>query len=186
MNLKAALTARLQSLRKYIPKVARSRSITRQDGTAIGALLIAVLIFFRKVLFEDGYSIPWDFRSFHLPLATALLNALRSGESLLWDPNTYCGRPLFGDPQVQLYYPPTDVVIALSALLPSLDLAHLLEWQLVLHVFAAGAFTFLFLRRAGISSPAALCGGLIFELGGFFASQAQHLGAIDSAVWIPL
>jgi hypothetical protein len=149
-------------------------------------LCLAVLVFFRRDLFTDWAIIPWDFRYFHLPLATALANALKSGESLLWDPSTYCGRPLFADPQVQLYYLPTDAVIALSAVLPSFHLAYLLEWQLVLHVFAAGALTYFFLRRMGYSRAAALSGGLIFELGGFFASQTQHLGAIDAAAWIPL
>jgi hypothetical protein len=138
------------------------------------------------VLFGHYYIIPWDFRHFLLPLVTALSNGLKSGESLPWDPSTYCGRPLFGDPQVQLYYLPTDLVAALSALFPSFRLVYLLGWQLVLHVFAAGAFTFLLLRRIGLSRQAALCGGLIFELGGFFASQAQHLDAVDSAAWIPL
>ena len=152
----------------------------------LGVLCSAVLVFFRKDLFTDWGIIPWDFRYFHLPLATALVNALKSGESLRWDPSTYCGRPLFADPQVQLYYLPTDAVIALSAAFPSLGLDYLLEWQLVLHVFAAGALTYFLLRRMGCSRPAALCGGLIFELGGFFASQTQHLGAIDSAAWIPL
>lgn len=157
-----------------------------RDLAAVGVLLLAVLVFYRKVLFSGAYILPWDFRHFHVPLAAALSSALKSGESLLWDRSTYCGRPLFADPSVQLYYLPTDAVIALSAVLPSLRLAYLLEWQLVLHVAAAGAFTFLFLRRMGISRPAALCGGLIFELGGFFASQAQHLSAVDSAAWIPL
>ena len=162
------------------------REFDRRGALSVGVLLLAVLVFYRKILFSDAYVIPWDFRYFHLPLAAALSDALKSGESLLWDPSTYCGRPLFADPQAQLYYLPTDAVIVLSAVLPSLRLASLLEWQLVLHVFAAGAFTFLFLRRMGISRPAALCGGFIFELGGFFASQTQHLDAVDSGAWIPL
>jgi Bacterial membrane protein YfhO len=153
---------------------------------ALGVLLLAALVFFRKVLFSQEYVFPWDFRHFHVPLAAALSNALKSGQSLFWDPTTYCGRPIFADPQAQLYYPPTDAVLLLSVFLSSVRLAYLLEWQLVLHVFAAGAFTFLLLRRIGLGRPAALCGGLIFELGGFLASQTQHLDAIDSTAWIPL
>jgi hypothetical protein len=167
---------------------ARARPYLRAAKACAPFLMLfaAALVFFRKVLFGDHYLIPFDFRYFHLPLATAIRDAIASGNSPLWDPSTYCGRPLFADPQAQLYYLPTTAAIGLSVLWPSASLAYLLEWQLVLHVFAAGALAFAMLRRMNISTPAALCGGAIFELGGFFASQTQHLGAVDAAAWIPL
>jgi hypothetical protein len=149
-------------------------------------LLGAVLVFFRKVLFVDDFSIPWDFRTFHLPVANAVAEALRTGQSPLWDPYTYCGRPLFADPQAQLFYPPTLLMTWLFNLFPAVPLEDWMTWQLVLHVFAAGAFTYLLLRRMELSGAAALCGGLAFAMGGFFASQTEHLGAIDAAAWIPL
>ena len=42
------------------------------------------------------------------------------------------------------------------------------------------------LRRLGTGIPAALAGASVFELGPFFASQTQHLGAMDTAAWLPL
>ena len=33
---------------------------------------------------------------------------------------------------------------------------------------------------------AALLGATVFQLGGFFASQTQHLGEMDAAAWLPL
>jgi len=149
-------------------------------------LFAAVAVFFARVLFTHHYLIPWDFRGFHLPLAMAVFDAMKGTGSVLWDTSTYCGRPLFADPQAQVFYPPTDVAVFVSTLFGPSSLAYVLEWQLALHVFAAGAFTYLLLRRLGLSSAAALCGGLVYELGGFFASQTQHLGAINSASWIPL
>ncbi len=53
-------------------------------------------------------------------------------------------------------------------------------------MFLAGAFAFLMLRRLGLAQLPALFGATIFELGGYFASQTQHLGAINAAAWIPL
>ena len=149
-------------------------------------LLAAALIFFREVLFGSGYVIPWDFRYFHYPLATFIADALRAGHLPLWDPYTYCGRPVFADPQAQLFYPPTFITIVLSNIIGGDHLFYLLEWQLVLHVFQAGAFTYALLRNLGLTTAAALLGGLGFELSGFFASQTQHLGAIDAAAWLPL
>src|SRR5262245_37509599 len=144
-------------------------------------LLIAVLVFFRKVLFSPGYVIPWDFRYFHYPLAAFIADALGSGRLPLWDPYTYCGRPFFADPQTQLFYPPTLVTVLLSNMLGGDHLLYLLEWQLALHVFLAGVFTYILLTRLGLARSAALCGAVGFELSGFFASQTQHLGAINAA-----
>jgi hypothetical protein len=116
----------------------------------------------------------------------SIFDAMKGTGSVLWDTSTYCGRPLFANPQAQVFYPPTDVAVFIATFLGSSRLAYALEWELVLHVFAAGAFTYLMLRRIGVCRAAALCSGLIFELGGFFASQTQHLGAIEGAAWIPL
>src|SRR5260370_5826303 len=149
-------------------------------------LLAAVLIFFRKVLFWPGYVIPWDFRYFHYPLAAFIADALRAGQLPLWDPYTYCGRPLFADPQAQLFYPPTLAAILVSNLLGGGHLLYVLEWQLALHVFLAGALTYVLLTRLDLTRAAALCGAVGFELSGFFASQTQHLGAINAAAWLPL
>src|SRR5205814_861791 len=38
----------------------------------------------------------------------------------------------------------------------------------------------------GASVPSALFGGTVYQLGGYFASQAQHLGAICCGAWLPL
>ena len=157
-----------------------------RDLVPLALLLAAVLVFFARVLFTTRYVIPWDFRGFHLPLAMAVFDAMKGTGSVLWDTTTYCGRPLFADPTAQVFYLPTDFTIWISTLAGSSRLAWLLEWELVLHVFAAGAFTYLLLRRMAVSRAAALCGGLVFELGGFFASQTQHMGAVEGAAWIPL
>jgi hypothetical protein len=61
-------------------------------------LLAEVLIFYRRVLF-GAYAIPWDLRTFHLPLATFIADSFRAGEFPLWDPFTYCGRPFYANIQ---------------------------------------------------------------------------------------
>jgi hypothetical protein len=158
----------------------------RSNFTPLVVLLGAALIFFARVLFTNRYIVPWDFRGFHLPLAMTVFDAMKGTGSVLWDTTTYCGRPVFADPQTQVFYPPTDFFIFVATFFGSSQLAYVLEWELMLHVFAAGAFTYLMLRRMGTSRAGALCGGVVFELGGFFASQTQHIGAIEGAAWIPL
>jgi hypothetical protein len=56
----------------------------------------------------------------------------------------------------------------------------------VLQVALAGVFTFALLRRLGAEPSAAWISGTVYELGCFFASQAQHAGAMQGAIWLPL
>jgi hypothetical protein len=56
----------------------------------------------------------------------------------------------------------------------------------VFHALLGGCLTFKLLRRLGVSAVAALVGGTVYQLGAYFATQAQHLGGIDAAAWMPL
>ncbi len=146
-------------------------------------LAAEAVAFFWKVLFlPSRYVIPWDLRYYHLIIAEFLSRGLRLGELPLWDPYTYCGFPIYANLTAGLFYPPM-----LSALL--LGHGHVLYWlelQVAAHVFLAGVFTFWLLRRLGVSALSALAGAGVYELGAFFASQTQHLGAISAAAWLPL
>src|ERR1017187_5359386 len=49
----------------------------------------------------------------------------------------------------------------------------------------AGIGAYLLLRRLECGRGAALFGATAFQLGCFFVSQPQHLGAISAAAWMP-
>ena len=151
-----------------------------------GVLVAEILAFYRLVLFVPGYVIPWDIQEYHLPLATFIANSLRRGELPLWDPYTYCGVPFYANIQAQLFYPPTLVAILASNAVAPHHLLYFLELQLIGHVLAAGVFTYWLLRRLGLAPVAATTGATVYQLGAFFASQTQHLGAIDTVAWLPL
>jgi uncharacterized membrane protein len=78
------------------------------------ALLAEVLAFFRHILFYGHYAIPWDFRYYHLSLASFVARSFERGELPLWDPYTYCGMPIYADLTMQLFYPPALTAILLS------------------------------------------------------------------------
>jgi hypothetical protein len=149
-------------------------------------LLAEVLVFYRHALFREGYVIPWDLRYFHLTHASFIAESLKRGELPLWDPFTYCGRPFAANIQTEVFYPPLVMAVLASNLTGGAHLLNFLEWEVVLHVFLAGVFAFWLLRRLGSGTPAALLGASIYQLGGFFASQAQHMGAVNAAAWLPL
>jgi hypothetical protein len=150
------------------------------------ALLAEVLLFFHRVLFSPSYAVPYDLQGYHAPLATLAARALGSMRLPLWDPYTYCGFPYFANIQTQLFYPPAWPGFLAAKLVGLQHILKVLEWQLALHVFLGGVFTYLLLRRLGVGRASATFGATIFQLGAFFASQTQHLGAVCGAAWMPL
>jgi hypothetical protein len=150
-------------------------------------LLAEVLAFFHKIVFSSRYLIPWDLQFYHQPLAWFASRSLARGELPLWDPYSYCGMPVYANLTTQLFYPPTVAVFLASNWIGAgRHLLYFLEVQIVAHVLLAGVFTLLLLRRIGTSDAGALVGATIYQLSAYFASQTQHLGAIDAAAWLPL
>lgn len=150
-------------------------------------LLAEVLGFWRAVLFSARFAIPWDLQGYHQPLAWFVARSLARGELPLWNPYTYCGIPIYANLTTQLFYPPTLALLILSNWVGGgRHLLYFLELQVVLHALLAGCLAFRLLRRLGVSAAAALIGGTVYQLGAYFATQAQHMGAIDAAAWLPL
>lgn len=149
-------------------------------------LLAEVLAFFRHILFYGHYAIPWDFRYYHLSQAWFIARSFARGELPLWDPYTYCGMPFYANLTAQVFYPPTLAAILLSNWTGGGHLLYWLELQMIAHVFAAGTFTYWLLRRLHAGRAAAVAGATVYQLGAYMASQAEHLGAIDAAAWLPL
>jgi hypothetical protein len=149
-------------------------------------LLAEVLAFFRHILFYGHYAIPWDFGTYHLSQAWFIARSFARGELPLWDPYTYCGMPFYANLTAQLFYPPALAAILLSNWTGGGHLLCWLELQMAAHVFLAGAFTYWLLRRLGLERAPAVVGATIYQLGAYTASQAEHLGAVDAAAWLPL
>ncbi|HLJ17242.1 MAG TPA: hypothetical protein VKV15_22295, partial [Bryobacteraceae bacterium] len=94
--------------------------------------------------------------------------------------------PIHSDLQAQLFYPLTWISIVLGNLSASHKLFYWIEWLVPLHMMLAGLFTFWLLKYLRLPTVFALFGGTVYQLSGFFASQAQHLGAVCCAAWLPL
>src|SRR3984957_905674 len=149
------------------------------------SLLANAVIFFHKPLFSSEYLFPWDFRGVQLPLITFLVDELRHGRFALWNPYTYNGYPVFANIEA-CYFHPLILLCALIASHSPANLPQLLEWAVVLQVTVAGIFTYHFLRELDAGRAAAWAGAIIFETGGYFASRAEHIGAMMAVAWMPL
>jgi len=85
------------------------------------------------------------------------------------------------------YFHPLVLLSAWIAAHTSMDaLPMLLEWTVVLQVWLAGMAAFHLFRKLGAGRSGAFAGAIIFETGGFFASRAQHIGAMMAVAWMPL
>jgi hypothetical protein len=150
------------------------------------ALVLQPLIFYWHVLINPSLHIPYDVEAYYFPVIAYMARCVRRGWAPFWDPYTYAGMPLYGDLQAQLFYPPTWLAILVGNLNAAHNLYYWVEWLIPLHMMLAGLFAFLLARRMGLSHPAALMGATVYQLGGYFASQATHLGAMCDGAWLPL
>ena len=149
-------------------------------------LLLQPVLFFDRVLINPTAHIPFDIAGYHLPLISYLAQSVRHGVAPLWDPYPYCGVPIHADLTAALFYPFTWLAIVAGNHTDGQKLFYWVEFLVPLHMALAGVFTFLLLRRLGLGRPASVLGASVYQLGGYFASQAQHLGAICAGAWLPV
>src|SRR6185369_11142950 len=102
------------------------------------------------------------------------------------DPYVYGGYPIHADIEAQVLYPPAWPAFLLGAARQRDTVLYWLEWEAVLHIGLAGLFTAWLLRRSACGWWASIFGATVFQLGCFFSAQAQHLGAVCGAAWMPL
>ena len=176
-NQPAANTAHQKLFRFHSPST---------EAFSLLLLIAQPILFFFPVLVNPVKSIPYDIEGFHLPLIAYVARCVREHILPLWDPYTYCGVPIHSDLQAQLFYPLTWISIVLGNLSASHKLFYWIEWLVPLHMMLAGLFTFWLLKYLRLPTVFALFGGTVYQLSGFFASQAQHLGAVCCAAWLPL
>jgi hypothetical protein len=106
---------------------------------------------------------------------------LAKGHLVLWNPHYLCGAPFFGGFESAILYPPN----WLCMILP---LAAAINLGIVLHVFLAGFFTYLWALRRGLHPAASFLSGVVFMWGGsyFLHLFAGHLPNLCAMAWAPL
>jgi hypothetical protein len=145
-----------------------------------------VVLFFHKPLFSPAYVFPWDFRNVQLPMLTFLSDQLHQGHFPLWNPFSYCGYPVFANIEACFFHPLILAAAFIAGRTSADSLPMLLEWVVVLQVWAAGIAAYHLFRNFGVKAVPAWTGALIFETGGYFASRAEHIGAMMAVAWMPL
>ncbi len=145
---------------------------------AIATLLLAYPVLSGQFLVNprsDQYIAGFAFRDF-------AAQALRAGQGIpQWNPYMFGGLPYVAAMHGDIFYP-----TALLRMVMPTDLA--MSWGFILHLFAAGLFTYGFLRAWGLGFSASLVGGMAYLLSGPIASYASpgHDGKLFVSALLPL
>lgn len=109
---------------------------------------------------------------------------LAAGEFPLWNPHVYSGYPQFADPQAATFYPIALLIAVLAG--PGYSM-QTIAWDIGLHFFLVGAFTFLFFRHIFGANLPALLSALVFEFGGYLTYYPPlQLSELEVVPWLPL
>src|SRR6266699_431636 len=105
----------------------------------------------------------------------------RLGHVPLWEPELFGGMPYIGAGHGDIFYPTSFLRLVLPV-------ATVINLNFVLHYILAGLFTYLLLRRLGVSWTGSVVSGLAYELSGLIASYPSpgHDGKLFASTALPL
>ncbi len=108
-----------------------------------------------------------------------IVDSLRDGELPLWNPYILTGVPFLAAGQHSAMYP-------LSVVFYVLPLASAYGWFAALHLFLAGAFTYVLARSLRVGRLGGFVSGLSFMFCGFMVTRNVFPMIVAAAVWLPL
>jgi hypothetical protein len=157
----------------------------RSTLISLAGLFVLTLAMFGDVLFTGGTRVLghqgadlflqyYSWRDFGF-------RELAKGNLALWNPHIFSGAPYFGEMQAALLYPPNWLFL----LLP---LVAAINWTIALHIFAIGAFMFLWMKVRGLHPVAGFFAGALVMFSGphFLHVFAGHLPQLAAMTWAPL
>lgn len=145
---------------------------------ADAALLLLVLLAAYWPLATGIAMMKWDLTGMWLPWRFFVTESLKEGHWPLWNAYTNLGFPQMGDPGT--WYPVSWLIGALHRY--DMAAAHA---EFLLHTWIAGLGMSVLAQTLGRSRTAGLVVGVAYMLSGFFVGNAQHLGWLVSAAWLP-
>jgi len=151
----------------------------RHDLIALSILAIVPAILFADVLFGTNVLYLRDITTYYHPAKSILRDIVLGGEFPYWNPYFSAGQPMAANPEHEVFYPLTWLI-----LLPSFNFGfHLLA---VIHISIANCAMYALLRAMKLGRPAAVFGGLSFGLGGVVVSMLNLWPCLFSLAWLPL
>ena len=146
-------------------------------AVAVPLVLLQLLVMAPLVAGRDTLYLR-DVLNTHLTMKAGQAVGLRAGQLRVTDPLRAGGQPLTGNPNALPFYPDDLLYLVASPL-----------WALNAHFwlhFLLAPWSFAWLgRRFRLGAPAALAGGGVYALSGFFLSQMSYYNLIAGAALVP-
>ncbi|HEU4521357.1 MAG TPA: hypothetical protein VFT12_05095, partial [Thermoanaerobaculia bacterium] len=151
----------------------------RGDRLAIALLFVLPTLLFADVLIGIGNFYMRDLTRYYYPTKQIYREIALGGELPLWNRYFHAGQPLAANPEHEIFYPFTWLI-----LLPSYDLGYRLHILVHIYIGLLGMYALLRSMRLGV--PAAFFGAVSFGLGGIYLSYINLLPILFCAAWLPL
>ncbi|HET9986408.1 MAG TPA: YfhO family protein [Longimicrobiales bacterium] len=120
---------------------------------------LVTLILFREFVFGGAQLLGVDTQALSYFARKFYTDFVHStGRFPLWDPMLYGGLPFVEGMHGDIFYPPSMSLFFLNA-------ASAFGWKLLLTVFMAGVFAYIWLRELGVPRGVAFFGGLVYLMG---------------------
>ncbi|HEX6099108.1 MAG TPA: hypothetical protein VF432_22535 [Thermoanaerobaculia bacterium] len=149
------------------------------DLIAVAILIAIVTLFFADVLLGVNSLYIRDVAHYYAPTKHLLRDIVLGGDFPSWNPWLSAGQPLAANPEHEVFYPLTWLI-----LLPSFVVGFGL--LIVVHLYIAAIAMYAFLRSLDLSPAAAFFGALSFVLGGIGLSYLNLLPYLFAVAWLPL
>ena len=145
-------------------------------------------LFYAPVLLGGRTFSAGDFTDHFFPFNLFQRSEILAGRLPIWNPYTYAGHPFLADLQAAVFYPVSNLILALSLPLRS-DAARLyvLQVEALVHFVLAGFFTYLLVQALGGRRLPAFLSGCVFVFSGYVTGYpALQLAVLRTAIWLPL
>ncbi len=185
------LAAAPQGKRRAPPSVFRRGTafLHGHPRIAVAAGLVgSVALFYLPLLlglrtFPDG-----DFVHHFLPFSLYHRQAIADLRLPLWNPYTYGGHPFLADTQAAVFYPLSNLLLALTLPLKGdASRLYLLQLEAILHTVLGGWFVYILVAEVTRVRWAALLAGVTFALSGYVVAYPPlQLAVLRTGIWLPL
>ncbi|MFT5859215.1 MAG: hypothetical protein ACI865_001315 [Flavobacteriaceae bacterium] len=142
-------------------------------------ILLIVLVVALWPLVSGAAVMKWDAMDLYLPWKYFVTDGIAHGQLPLWNPYINAGFSQMGDPGS--WYPVSWVIGWLSG---SYGMGSL-HFEYLLHLYIGGIGFYLLGKSHGWLRAACLVGGIGYMLSGIMIGNAQHVGWVVSAAWLP-
>ncbi len=143
-----------------------------------GILLLALVLALSPLVFGQAV-MKWDAMDLYLPWKYFITDALANNQLPLWNPFTNAGFTQMGDPGT--WYP---ISWGVGALFGGYSIGAL-QFEYLLHLYLGGLGFYFLIKRFGFTRFVVLSCATGYMLSGLMIGNAQHVGWIVSAAWLP-